>query len=216
MSAQSGTWSVVSDAEQLRELVGPPIQRIADKARATLHDFDLQWLAASPLCLVATAAADGTCDVSPKGDPPGFAHVLDERTIAIPDRPGNRRVDGFRNVIDNPQVGLIFVVPGRGDTLRINGSAQLLHDAPFFDELIVNGHRPRLALLVQVQEIFFHCSKAFMRSSLWDPTSWTPDAVPSRSRIAHALERPDRTLAELEHYYGPSYADKLYRDPPPQ
>ncbi len=211
--AADGPWSVVSDEEQLRALVGFPIQRVAEKSRATLHELDRLWLAASPLCLVATAAANGTCDVSPKGDPPGFTHVLDERTIAIPDRPGNRRVDGFRNILANPHVGLIFLIPGRCDTLRINGAAQLVREAPFFDEMVVNHHRPRLALVVHVEEIFHHCSKALLRSSLWDVSSWAPDRVPSRPRIAKTLEQPDETLQRLEEYYGPGYAERLYRSP---
>lgn len=204
-------WSVVSDAAQLEALVGTPVRRVAEKSRTALHALDRQWLAAAPLCLMATAGADGTCDVSPRGDPPGFTHVLDERTIALPDRPGNRRVDGFRNVLANPHVGLIFLVPGRGDTLRINGTAQLLDDAPFFDELVVKGHRPRLVMVVEVEEVFFHCSKAFLRSALWVPATWAPDAVASRPRIAQALEQPEASIQELEDYYGPRYADKLYR-----
>jgi PPOX class probable FMN-dependent enzyme len=210
MIEASATWAVVSDEAQLREIVGDPIQRVADKSRPTLHELDREWLAASPLCLIATSAADGTCDVSPKGDPPGFTHVIDERTIAIPDRPGNRRVDGFRNILENPQVGLVFVVPGRGDTLRINGDAQLLSDAPFFDDMVVGRHRPRLALVVEVREVFYHCSKAFLRSKLWDPESWDASALPSRAVIARTLERPDETLDALEAYYGPRYADTLY------
>lgn len=201
----------MSGAAQLEELVGVPIQRVADKSRSTLHELDRQWLAAAPMCVIATAAADGSCDASPRGDPPGFTHVLDERTIAIPDRPGNRRVDGFRNVLENPHVGLLFLIPGRGDVLRINGAAQLLHDAPFFDEMVVEGHRPRLALLVDVHEVFFHCSKAFLRASLWDPASWSSDAMASRAQIAKALERPEDSIAELEDYYGPKYAERLYR-----
>jgi uncharacterized protein len=206
------TWSVVTDAEELRELVGTPIRRVAEKVRATLHPLDRHWLAASPFCLVATAAADGTCDVSPKGDPPGFALVLDDRTIAIPDRPGNRRVDGFENVLANPHVGLIFMIPGRSDTLRINGSATLVRDAPFLDELVVSGHRPRLALVVGIEEVFYHCSKAFLRSALWDPASRPPDgSVPSRAEIAKAIEQPEASLEELEAYYGAGYTSGLYR-----
>jgi len=211
MSTRDETWTIVSDLEQLRQLVGSPITRIAEKVRPHLHPLDRDWLAASPFCLVATSAGDGTCDVSPKGDPPGFTLVLDDRTIAIPDRPGNRRVDGFANVIDNPHVGLIFVIPGRPDTLRINGSAKLVREAPFFEELVVRGHRPSLALVVDVEEVFYHCSKAFLRSSLWDPASWTPTAAPSRPQIAQAIERPDQTIAELEAYYGAGYAENLYR-----
>jgi len=204
------TWTVVDDAAQLAALVGAPTKSAAEKVRTSLHEIDRIWLAASPFCLIATAAADGSCDVSPKGDPAGFVHVIDDRTIAIPDRPGNRRVDGFHNVLENPQVGLIFLVPGRNDTLRINGHAQLVSEAPFFDDMVVKGHRPALALVVRVDEVFSHCSKAFLRSTFWEPASWTPDAVPSRAQIARELERPGESLEALEAYYGPSYAERLY------
>jgi PPOX class probable FMN-dependent enzyme len=200
----------VTSAEELTELLGSPSPQVADKARRSLDEIDRAWLAHSPLCLVATAGSDGSCDVSPKGDPAGFVHVLDDVTVAIPERPGNRRADGFRNLLGNPQVGLLFLVPGRGDTLRINGRATLLRDAPFFDEMTVAGHRPVLALVVHVEEVFFHCSKAFLRSQLWDPATWDPGALPSRARIAQRLERPESSLSELAEYYGPSYARGLY------
>ncbi|MEV0049380.1 pyridoxamine 5'-phosphate oxidase family protein [Saccharopolyspora shandongensis] len=200
----------ITSVDELREIVGEPLQRVADKARPRLHELDRQWLAASPFCLIATAAADGTCDVSPKGDPAGFTLALDDRTIAIPDRPGNRRADGFRNVLSNPHVGLIYFIPGRGDTLRINGRARLVRDAPFFDEMVVKGKRPALALVVEIDEVFHHCSKAFLRSALWKSETWEPDAVASRAQIAKFLERPEDSLAELERYYGPSYANGLY------
>jgi hypothetical protein len=207
-------WAVIADVDELAALVGRPVKRVAEKVRSSLHELDRGWLAASPFCLIATAASDGSCDVSPKGDPPGFVHVLDEHTIAIPDRPGNRRVDGFRNVLDNPQVGLIFLVPGRTDTLRINGHAQLVREAPFFDDMVVKGHRPTLAMVVHVDEVFSHCSKAFLRSALWDSTTWTPDAAPSRVEIAHAIERPDESVEELKAYYGAAYVDGLYKPTP--
>jgi hypothetical protein len=159
---------------------------------------------------VATSDAEGRCDVSPKGDPQGFTLVLDDTTIVLPERPGNRRADGFRNILANPHVGLVYLVPGRGDTLRINGHATLVRDAPFFDDLIVRGHRPKLALVVRVEEVFYHCSKAFLRSELWQPESWAPDALPKRPVIARTLERPDDSIEELERYYGPAYAEKLY------
>ena len=200
----------VTSRAELCELVGDPLARVAGKDRSRLDETHVAWLAHSPMCLVATAGADGSCDVSPKGDPPGFTLVLGPTTIALPDRPGNRRVDGFRNVLDNPHVGLIFLVPGRGDTLRINGRARLLSDADYFDRMVVRGHRPRLVLEVEVQQVFFHCSKAFLRSHLWSPQTWRPDAVPSRAVIAKRLERPDENLDELERYYGPAYAEGLY------
>jgi uncharacterized protein len=208
---ETTAWTEIASAEELRALVGTPSARVAEKVRTSLHEHDRAWLAASPFCLVATAGDDGSCDVSPKGDPPGFTLVLDDTTIAIPERPGNRRVDGFHNIVANPHVGLIYLVPGRGDTLRINGRARLVTDAPFFDDLIVQGHRPVLALVVEIEQVFYHCSKAFLRSKLWFPPSWDQVDLPSRAVIAQALERPDDSLEELQRYYGPDYEKGLYR-----
>ena len=203
-------WAEITTVDALTDLVGEPNQRARGKVRATLHDLDRQWLAASPFCLLATADADGRCDVSPKGDPAGdLVHVLDDRTLAIAERPGNRRVDGFHNVLANPHVGLIFLIPGRGDTLRVNGRARLVSDAPFFDAMVVKGHRPLVALVVEVEEVFHHCSKAFLRSRLWDPESWD-DPVPPRPVIARTLDAPEESLEALTAYYGPAYAAKLY------
>jgi PPOX class probable FMN-dependent enzyme len=202
--------TVITSAAELRELVGQPTPRVAAKVRGALCETDRAWLARSPFHLLATADADGRCDVSPKGDPPGSVLVLDDTTIALADRPGNRRVDGYLNVLANPHVGLVFLVPGRGDTLRINGRAQLVRDPPFAEQLVVAGHRPSLVLVVSVEEVFFHCSKAFLRSKLWEPDSWEPDAVPSRAQIAHTVERPDDSIEELTRYYGPEYARHLY------
>lgn len=190
--------------------MGTPLQRVLDKDRQALAAEHRDWLAASPFCLVATSDASGKLDVSPKGDPAGFALVLDDTTIAIPERPGNRRADGFVNILQNPQVGLIFLVPGRGDTLRINGRAALLSDAPYADQMIVKGNRPAVILEVAVEQVFFHCAKAFLRSGLWKPDSWRPDAVASRAQIAKNLERPDDTIEELEEYYGRAYSEGLY------
>lgn len=196
--------------DELRALLGEPSERAVTKDRQRLEDPHRDWLAQSPMCLVATSSPDGSCDVSPKGDPAGFTLVLDDTTIALPERPGNRRADGFANVLANPHVGLIYLVPGRGDTLRVNGRARLLTDAPFFDAMTVKGHRPVLAMVVEIEQVFFHCSKAFLRSRLWQPDSWAPDAVPSRAQIAHRLEGRDESIESLERYYGPSYADGLY------
>lgn len=200
----------VSDEEELRELLGAPLRRTLDKERTELHELDKLWLAHSPFCLVATSDERGRCDVSPKGDPPGFTLVLDDSTIALPERPGNRRADGFRNILRNPHVGLLYMLPGRGDTLRINGRARILRRAPFFERMEVKGHRPVLALVVEIEQVFHHCAKAFMRSELWNPESWNPEAVDSRPAIARTLETPEKSLAELEQYYGAEYAKKLY------
>ena len=212
MTADRTHWTEITDLDALTALLGEPAPRARDKGRPTLDELDVAWLSASPLVVVATAAADGTCDASPKGDPAGqLVHVLDERTIAIAERPGNRRADGYRNVLQNPHVGLLFVIPGRGDTLRVEGRARLVVDAPFLDEMVVQGHRPVLALVVDVEQVFHHCAKAFLRSHLWDPSTWHPeDQVPRRAVVAKELERPDDDLRTLDEYYGPGYADHLY------
>ncbi len=206
------TWTEIADEAALTDLLGEPTAAARDKERSTLTDVDRDWLAASPICFLGTADAEGRCDVSPKGDPAGsLVHVLDDRTIAIAERPGNRRADGYRNILANPHVGLNLLIPGRGDTLRINGRARLVSDAPFFDDLVVKGHRPVLAVVVEIETVFFHCAKAFLRSQLWQPETWDPDGqVPRRAVLAHRLERPDTSLEELDAYYGPSYAERLY------
>jgi PPOX class probable FMN-dependent enzyme len=201
----------ITSEAQLRELLGAPAAAALAKERNALHEFDREWLAASPFCLLATSGADGSCDVSPKGDPPGFTLVLDDSTVALPERAGNRRADGYRNILANPHVGLIYLLPGRTDTLRINGRARLVTDGDLLDRMVVKGHRPVLAVVVEIDQVFHHCSKAFLRSQLWDPSTWDgADAVPSRPRIAQRLERPEESLADLERYYGAGYAAGLY------
>ncbi|KNB53259.1 pyridoxamine 5'-phosphate oxidase [Streptomyces caatingaensis] len=206
----------VTDAGELRELLGEPQRRVVEKVRHRLLDLDREWLAQSPFCLVATSDADGNCDVSPKGDPAGhLALVLDDTTIALPERPGNRRADGFLNILSNPHVGLVFLIPGIGETLRVNGRARLVREAPFFDRMVVKGHRPVLALVVEIEEIFHHCPKAFLRSGLWKPQTWTPEVMMARIRAAEGRPVPEKAReelgAELEERYRTQYADRLYR-----
>ncbi|MEQ3552218.1 pyridoxamine 5'-phosphate oxidase family protein [Pseudonocardia nematodicida] len=210
-AAPEGTRTEIRTLAELQEITGEASGPSLAKERDRLLGVHREWLAVSRFCLLATAGADGTCDVSPKGDPAGFAHVVDDHTLAIPERPGNGRVDGWRNVLENPHVGLIFLVPGRTDTLRINGRARLVRDAPWFDELAVKGRRPLLACEVTVDQVFFHCPKAFLRSELWQTDSWpAKDRLPSVAALAKELSRPDTPLAEIEEYYGPSYAQRLY------
>jgi PPOX class probable FMN-dependent enzyme len=201
----------ITSIAELEDLLGSPMPRAKSKERDTLTATDRDWLALSPFVLVATSDADGNCDVSPKGDPPGFAYVIDEHTIAVPERPGNRRADGFHNILANPHVGLIFLIPGRRETLRVNGRARLLSDAPWFDELVVAGHRPILALVVDIDTIFFHCQKAFMRSQLWKPETWTPDRLPTHANLVKSVQSTPETVEELEEYYAErNYARGLY------
>jgi len=198
----------VNSVDQLREIVGEPHPDVANKVRDRLSPVQQDWLAHSPLGFVATTDAQGRVDVSPKGDPPGFVHVIDDTTIAIPERPGNKRVDGYLNVLQRPHVGTLFVIPGRGDTLRINGTARILVDADYFDAMTIKGKRPILALEIDVEEVFFHCAKAFLRSDAWQPETWTPTAVPSVAQLAAAM-RTEWTQAQLEEYYAEENMRKI-------
>ena len=202
----------ITTVDELVALLGTPNERAANKGRDHLLDVDRRWLSASPFCVIATADAQGRCDASPKGDPAGsLVHVIDERTIAIAERPGNRRADGYRNILANPHVGIEFLIPGRGDTLRVNGRARMIVDDELGDALAVDGKRPLLVLLVEIEEVFFHCAKAFLRSGVWKPETWDPDAVERRAVIAHDLEPDGRTVAELDDYYREdNYARGLY------
>ncbi len=207
------SFTEITTEEELREALGGfATGRAATKVRPKLHPLQMEWLKASPFCVLATSDAAGNCDASPKGDPAGhLIHVLDERTVVIAERPGNKRADGYLNVLANPRVGIISLIPGRNDTLRINGRARLVRDAPFFDELAVRGQRPVLALAVEIDQVFSHCPKAFMRSGLWDPSTWKPDTLPSTAALCKAVQEPAETLEELEAHYSPEhYSTLLY------
>ena len=207
------TLSEITTEEELREaLGGHATGRAVTKVRDTLHPLQVEWLRVSPFCVIATSDAAGNCDASPKGDPAGhLVHVLDERTVAIAERPGNKRADGYLNVLANPHVGIVSLIPGRNDTLRINGRARLVRDAPFFDDLAVRGQRPVLAMVVEIDQVFSHCPKAFMRSRLWEPSTWLPDAVPTTAALCKAVQEPAETLEELEaHYAREHYSTLLY------
>lgn len=157
--------------EEYRELRGDGSKRVYDKSMEVIDEHIRNFLAMSTFLTIASIDAEGRMDVSPKGDPPGFVHVLDEQTIAIPEREGNRRADTFSNVLQNPSVGLICFVPGMDETMRINGKASLTTDPGLLASMSVKGHVPKLALLVHVEEAFIHCGKAPKRGRLWDPAA---------------------------------------------
>jgi hypothetical protein len=204
---------ITSEAELREVLGGHATGRAVTKVRPALHPLQVEWLRSSPFCVIATCDADGNCDASPKGDPAGqLIHVLDPRTIVIAERPGNKRADGYVNVLSNPHVGVIAFIPGRNDTLRINGRARLVRDAPWFDDLAVNGKRPILALVVEIDQVFSHCPKAFLRSYLWEPDKWpSTDEMPSVAALTKAVQDTPETLEELEAYYATrNYSKLLY------
>ncbi|MBI3637286.1 MAG: pyridoxamine 5'-phosphate oxidase family protein [Candidatus Rokubacteria bacterium] len=190
---------VVVSKSELRALGGEPMGRAVLKEHAELDQHCRDFIARSPFVLIATAGANGRCDVSPKGDAPGFVHVLDAKHLAIPDRPGNKRFDGMTNLLENPHVGLIFLVPGREDTLRVNGRAWIVRDTELLEGMTVMGKRPQLAIGVEVEEAYMHCAKAFKRSGLWETGRW-PDvaALPSPQRILY--DHAGKTDVPFEEY----------------
>jgi PPOX class probable FMN-dependent enzyme len=200
----------IRSASELEQF-GVPEPVVRDKVESRLAEEHREWIAGSPFVVVATSSRDGSCDVSPKGDPPGFVKVLDDTTLAIPERSGNRRMDGFHNVVENPHAGLLFLIPGRPETLRVNGTARIVTEGPFLDDMLVRGHRPVLALLVTVEEAFFHCPKALARSKAWKPDSWVPDAVRPYAAIAHGLWRRGEALEAIEARNAPDVIEaELY------
>ncbi|GAA5045292.1 pyridoxamine 5'-phosphate oxidase family protein [Nocardia callitridis] len=203
----------ITDPADLRQLLGAVAPRVADKDRPKLHPLDREWIANSPFIVLSTSDEDGNCDASPKGDPPGFVKVLDDSTIAIPERPGNRRGDGYFNILTNPHVGVLFLIPRRTDTLRVNGRARLVREAPYFDDMLVRGHRPIMAIEVDVEQVMHHCAKAIMRSHLWEPDEWQDDTLPSQARLVKEI-RTDiaESVEELERHYAPELYEKyLYK-----
>ena len=201
----------VTSEEQLRAVTGWPAPRAIRKEITTLEVHCRAIIAKSPFVLISSCDAEGRLDVSPKGDPPGFVQVLDGVTLAIPDRPGNRRADTFRNVLQNPRVGLLFLVPGRNETLRVNGHATIVRDLELRERMTVNGKRPELALVVSAEEVFVHCGKCMLRSGLWEREG-RPDVsgLPSHARclVDHAgLEQP---LAAVEASVREGYRNRLY------
>ncbi|HTO11499.1 MAG TPA: pyridoxamine 5'-phosphate oxidase family protein [Candidatus Binatia bacterium] len=195
--------STIDTTEALRALYGQPGERAIAKEQARLDEHTRAFIAVAPFLVMGTAGADGRCDVSPKGDAPGFVHVLDDHHLAIPDRLGNNRLDGLRNVIENAHVALLFLIPGREDTLRVNGRATISRDEALLERLAVNGKRPQTVLVVEVEQAFMHCTRAFKRAGLWEQERW-PDAssVPSMQRMIWDLlpARPaGQTVEQYEH-----------------
>ena len=179
----------IRDETQLRAVLGMPTDLVRAKVRDRLDHLTRQFVERSPFLLLATSAADGSCDVSPRGDPPGFVRILDERTLLLPERPGNRLADSLRNVLSNDRVGLLFVIPGVGDTLRVNGRATLVTDEELLAPSAVEGNVPRVGFLIEVDEVFTHCSKAFLRSALWDPSRYVERSeLPSSGEIHRARD----------------------------
>jgi PPOX class probable FMN-dependent enzyme len=203
---------VISTVEGLEAVLGRPGPRVLAKVTDRIDGLGRDFIARSPFVLVASSDGEGNFDVSPKGDPPGFVRVLDGgRALAIPERPGNRRADTFRNVLRNPRVGLIFLVPGKAETLRVGGTAAIVRDAALREEMAAGGKVPELALVVAVREAFVHCTKCVVRSRLWEPDHWPAlDGLPSLAEMMVAHGRLSDTVAEMQAVIDDDASTRLY------
>jgi PPOX class probable FMN-dependent enzyme len=203
---------IVTSERDLRAIAGTPAERPLLKERPALDEHCRTFIAKSPFVLLATSDADGRCDVSPKGDAPGFVQVLDDRRLVIPERPGNKRLDGMVNLLANPHAGLIFLIPGRQETLRVNGKAWITRDPALLERFAVQGKLPLVAIGVEVEQAFLHCPKAFIRSRLWQQASWpSPDALPAYACMLYDQIRPaNATLADYERDIEDGNRNRLY------
>ncbi len=186
--------------EQLREFYDAPMEVAVRKDIGHMDDLCRRLIAAAPMVFVATVSSDGRCDVSPRGGPPGFVTVLDDEHLAIPDATGNRRLDTLENVVDSGRIGVIFVIPGRDTTLRVNGRAAVSADPGLLGRVTPVGQPPKTAIVVEAEEVYTHCPKAFVRSKLWDPDSWPdPATLPTSAEVTLAHQRnPELTLEQVE------------------
>ncbi len=202
--------NVVRSTDELREMVGAPSRVASEKEITYLDDASRAFIAQSPFVLVGTSAPDGSCDVSPKGDAPGFTLVLDEHTLVIPDRPGNRRADSMTNILQNPHVGLLFLVPGAAETLRVNGCAEVIYDKDVLAQMAVRDKLPKFGFAVHVEQAFLHCAKCINRSSLWEQDSWpSPSDVPSAADLLLGHVQYDGSSDEFQRAYNEGVT-KLY------
>lgn len=203
---------VIDTEEALRELMGTPSELALRKQISKLDHHVQKLIRHSPFLLIGSAGADGRCDVSPRGDEPGFVHVLDEQTLLIPDRPGNRRADTLINVLQNPHVGLLFVIPNMEETVRINGRATIIRDADLLALMPARGKVPELAIAVDVEEVFLQCAKALKRSNLWKPEHWPErSSLPSLAEMLIDQAKPAGvTVPEMECALEEAYRTKLY------
>jgi len=207
--------SGIKERQELRDKLGEVGPLAAGKTIRKIDKYARTFIEHSPFLCIGTADAEGNADVSPRGDPMGFVRVIDGRTIIIPDRPGNNRADTMQNILANPNVGILFLIPGIEDTLRLNGKAEIIDDPEALAPAAVNGKPPKLGIRVKVDEVFFHCAKAFRRSKLWDPAAQQDRAIlPSLARMvmeqARACEVEEEEADKVEEEIQEAYRTNLY------
>lgn len=203
--------NAIETRDQLRSILPEPSDLVTRKSLSCLDRHCGVFIGRSPFMLLASADESGNLDVSPKGDPPGFVKIIDKHTLAIPDRPGNNRADSMENILQNPKVGLIFMIPGKTETLRVSGVAAIVRDTALLESMAINGKRPKLAIIVDVQEAFFHCSKCIIRSKLWQPQHWpTLEGLPRLAQTMVDAGRLELTEADMHSIVEDDERRRLY------
>jgi uncharacterized protein len=197
----------IADEDALREVIGDPGELVVAKVADRLNNLTRQFIERSPFVCVATSRPDGGLDVSPRGDPAGFVRILDERTLLLPDRPGNKLADTLTNLLADPRIGLLFLIPGVGEAFRVNGRARIVDDPELLGESTVEGKTPKLGVLVEVEEAFTQCSKALVRSDLWNPDKHIERSeLPSSGAILASTADPDLDVDEYERARAERYS----------
>jgi len=202
---------IITTHERLRELRKPPRELVRNKSIDHIDEICRRYIAAAPFIMIATRGADGLLDLSPKGDPAGFVAVLDDNTLAIPDRLGNNRLDTFENLLANPEIGLFFLIPGNNDTLRVSGTGHIVRDKALQARFEIRGKVPDLVLVVRVEEAFTHCPKCVVRSGLWDEKRW-PDLgdVPTLAEAVVAHAALSESVSEIQALIDKDRVERLY------
>lgn len=203
--------SITTEAE-LIELMGEPSELVKRKQLLALDHHCRTFISLSPFLLIATSDTYGECDVSPRGDAPGFVLVIDKHTLVIPDRPGNRRVDSLRNILQNNSIGIVFMIPGVEEMLRVNGKAWIIRDESLLEKMTVRGKQPLLGIGVEIKECFLHCGKAIRRSQLWNRAAQAelPNLPSLATMLKDQVDLPDTSVEELEQQIEESYTKRLY------
>lgn len=207
-----GFKQVVQNEEELRALLGFPSETVKNKTINYLDEHCKLFIHQSPFLMLGTSDQEGKCDTSPRGDRPGFVLIVDDFHLIIPERPGNRRIDSLRNILSNPNVGLLFMIPGLEETLRINGTAKIIRDEELLLKMSAFGKPPQLGIAIKVEECFLHCAKAFKRSNLWNPESWLDkEELPHPAKIiADHVNLPGMTEEQISLALEESYSKRLY------
>jgi uncharacterized protein len=211
MELRSRFQDVIQSEAEFRAVMGYPAPRTLEKELSYLDDFCRTFISRSPFVVISSCDAAGRMDISPRGDPPGFVRVLDPRTLVIPDRPGNRRADTFRNLLENDHVGLLFFVPGKQETLRVSGHAVIVRDAEVRAAMAIDGKAPDFAIAVAVEQAFFQCAKCIIRSGLWRPDAWpSVNGLPSQAETIVAAAKLDMSVDEMQAIIDDDQRTRLY------